>query len=407
MPDTLATTLDDSVLAAVATETIAGTLASTLDDSVLAAAGSALFGRLSGPIDKADSDTVSINFTTASYSALEPVPTTGPALAPSIWYRFTESQVANFTATASGFASGATLELFSGPAAAASDDLTFLGTSTAGVLTTTASVGVVYYLRALPATTTYTESGTVVWASAARTGGGLMLSTATSVDSTPTSMSVTVSNGVPSADVAFTVDGGSSIGAAVLDETGQIIATSVMLPSLTVGTHTLTATTSTDSGNASFDVLVAAVAYPTTRVADTAPAPVAQTGVVKWVLQDPTSGGANLIFAINPSKMSAPHAARVFATEHTTAPDGQALTFEGGAVGVDWALEGACRTQAFHDSLETFLAMPRRVYLIDHLSRAWTVTLESINWTRLPEAYNDWAFSYQLKALILAGPVQL
>jgi len=207
--------------------------------------------------------------------------------------------------------------------------------------------------------------------------------------------------------VTFTVDGGSSIGAAVLDETGQIIGTSVMLPSLTVGTHTLTATTSTDSGNASFDVLVAAVAYPTTRTADVAPVAVAQTGVVRWVLQDPTTGGANLIFAINPSKMSAPHAARVFATEHTTAPDGQALTFEGGAVGVDWALEGTCRTQAFHDSLETFLAMPRRVYLIDHLSRAWTVTLESINWSRLPEAWNDWAFTYQLKAIIYQGPVQL
>jgi hypothetical protein len=82
------------------------------------------------------------------------------------------------------------------------------------------------------------------------------------------------------------------------------------------------------------------------------------------------------------------------------------LVFEGFPIGVDWTLEGTVRTQDFHDQLETFLAMPRRLYLIDHLSRAWTVSLESIAWTRLPEAYNDWAFTYQLKAIIYAGPVQ-
>lgn len=74
---------------------------------------------------------------------------------------------------------------------------------------------------------------------------------------------------------------------------------------------------------------------------------------------------------------------------------------------MDWSLEGTCRTEEFHDKLEEYLALPRRVFLIDHLSRAWTVSLESIAWTRLAEAYNDWAFTYVLKAIIYAGPVQL
>jgi len=235
---------------------------------------------------------------------------------------------------------------------------------------------------------------------------GLQVVAAASVDTTPGWLAVTVSNGEPLAVVSFTVDA-TVVASATLDDQGQLLAMSVPLPSLAAGSHTVTVSSPTLSGSATFAVANSPVAYPSTAAAGTAPAAVAQTGVVRWVLQDPTSGGAQYIFPTNPSKMSAPHAARVFVTEHTTAPDGQPLTFEGSPVGVDWTIEGVCRTQEFHDALEAFLALPRRVYLIDHLSRAWTVTIETIAWTRLAEAYNDWAFTYQLKAIIYSEAVQL
>jgi hypothetical protein len=263
------------------------------------------------------------------------------------------------------------------------------------------SEGVVYYLRVVPATSTYTDTGTVTWASTLRVTP-LLLTVLSDVLTTPSWLKISVSNGVPLAGVDFSIDGGVTVLSATLDEDGQIVGMSVPLAALTAATHTVTATSSTLTATTSFAVTNAPVSYPVGLVADAAPVLVAQTDVVRWVLQDPTTGGASFVFPSNPSKMSTPHAARVFATEHSTAPDGQPLTFEGAPVGVDWTIEGTVRTQEFHDALETFLAMPRRVYLIDHLDRAWTVTVESIAWTRLPEAYNDWAFTYQLKAIIYA-----
>jgi hypothetical protein len=289
------------------------------------------------------------------------------------------------------------------------------------------SPGLVYYVRLRPATTDYTDTGTVTWVSTPRgsggggddplpnpppvgwfpTGGGLKVLVSPTVDSTPGWLKVTVSNGNPNDPVNFSVDGSMALSSTTLDDDGQVIGTFIPLPTLTVGSHVAVASTPTDSGIAMFSVLHASAAYPSAPAADVGPVVVWQTGVVKWVLQDPTDGGEQYIFAINPSKMSAPYAARVFTTEHTTAVDGQPLTFEGAVIGVDWSIEGTCRTEAFHDELETFLAIPRRLYLIDHLSRAWTVTLESIAWTRLAEAHNDWAFTYILKAIIYGGPVQL
>lgn len=279
-------------------------------------------------------------------------------------------------------------------------------TLTAGVqMTLPVSQGVMYYVRALPATGVL-GAGTLTWASTARVQTLVVAATPDVLDTTPATLVVSVGNGAPGDTVTFSIDSGPTIVSATLDSTGAL-SVAVPLPGLTATTHTVIATTNTGFGDAVFTVTNAPAAYPSTRIADTGPSAVTQTGVVRWVLQDPTTGGVQYIFPINPSKMSAPHAARVFATEHTTAPDGQPLTFEGSPVGVDWTMEGTCRTQEFHDALDDFLALPRRVYLIDHLSRAWTVTVETLGWTRLPEAYNDWAFTYQLKVIIYSGPVNL
>lgn len=272
-------------------------------------------------------------------------------------------------------------------------------------LTAPLSEGVVYYVRVNPATADFTDTGTVTWASSPRLFP--LLLDVLVVGTTPAWMRVSVANGDPLDQVSFWVDGGATIWELTLDEDGSAVNTSIPLPALAVGEHVLTVATSTTSTTATFTVTDETAAYPDEPDADLDAVAVIQTGVVRWVLQDPTTGHTNFIFPINPHKMSSPHAARVFTTEHSTAPDGQALTFEGAPVGVDWSIEGTVRTQGFHDALEGFLATPRRLHLIDHLSRAWTVSLESIAWSRLPEAYNDWAFTYVLKAIIYAGPRQL
>ena len=50
---------------------------------------------------------------------------------------------------------------------------------------------------------------------------------------------------------------------------------------------------------------------------------------------------------------------------------------------VDWAI-APIALRASTTRWKTFLAMPRRVYLIDHLIRAWTVSLPSV-WDDIAE----------------------
>jgi hypothetical protein len=105
-------------------------------------------GTLANPYAASDSDTRSLDFASALFVATEPVAITGPPAAPSVWYEFTESQVADWLASTSSFTNGATIELYSGPPGAGPDDLTFIATDgsslvTLGVVTVSALATIV------------------------------------------------------------------------------------------------------------------------------------------------------------------------------------------------------------------------------------------------------------------------
>jgi hypothetical protein len=117
------------------------------------------------------------------------------------------------------------------------------------------------------------------------------------------------------------------------------------------------------------------------------------------------SGVETYVFPINPARMTSPNAQRVLTVEHTTAPDGQPMTFEGMPLGVSWSFEGNVLTQDHYEALERFFAYNCRVWLTDHFGRAWIVALESIDFTEVRALYNPWSHSYKAKALILGGPV--
>jgi hypothetical protein len=86
-------------------------------------------GTLAAPYAAYDTDSFAVDLATGVFQSSEPVPATGPADAPSIWYEFTESQMADWLATTSGFAHGATIELYTGPhGATAADDVTLIAT---------------------------------------------------------------------------------------------------------------------------------------------------------------------------------------------------------------------------------------------------------------------------------------
>ncbi len=159
------------------------------------------------------------------------------------------------------------------------------------------SQGVIYYVRVLPDTATYTDTGTVEWGSSARSNPLLVL--AADVQTTPGWLTVTVSNGTPGDTVAFAIDGGMAVFGTSLDVQGQVIATTIPLGELSVGSHLLMVSTPTLEGFAIFHVLNPTPAYPIRGPVGIDPVPIIQTGVVKWVLQDAIPGGEQYIFAIN------------------------------------------------------------------------------------------------------------
>jgi hypothetical protein len=235
---------------------------------------------------------------------------------------------------------------------------------------------------------------------AANGGGEILLETTSDVEITPTWLRVNVTNGAPGDSIELTLDDDPTVLlTADLDETGQAIGISVPLPELTQGDHILR----TGVAEATFPVLNPPVAYPVARLADAKPVPPPE--VSRWALQDPSSDGVTYVFPINPARMSSPHAARVFTTDHTTAADGQPLTFEGSPVGVDWTFEGTVQTASFYDSLEAFLAAGRRLFCFDHLDRIWEISLESIDWEPVRDSRHPWAHRYKAKAIIY-GQVQ-
>lgn len=266
----------------------------------------------------------------------------------------------------------------------------------------------VYYVRVIASTNPSTDTGTVSWSSTDRTAP-FLLEVLADIATTPGWLKVNVSNGPPGSSVTFYVDGGSTVlFTAALDASGQIVGMSIPLPSLAAGTHSLSVISGVGPVDSqSFNVLNGPVNYPIGEAADNAPVAATQTNpILRWAIQDLLPGGETYLFPINPEQQSSPHAPRVYASETTTAPDGQPLVFEGFPVAVDWTLQGKCLTQAFYEKLEHYLHQPRRVYVIDGHLRAWTVTFESMDWAPLKAAYNDWAGSYTLKLLIY-GMVQL
>lgn len=231
-----------------------------------------------------------------------------------------------------------------------------------------------------------------------------------SIPITPASFRVNVGNGDPNALVNFAVDGGATLLQIQLDELGVATSVSIPLPSLAAGTHNLTATQTTGGKSSDLDFTVEnePYDYPAAIADDAAPTPVVQTGVVKWVFQDPATGGEQYIFAVNPAKMGSPHMAQVMSSKTTTAPNGQQLTWQGAPKAMEWQISGTLLADTQLDAFERFLNLNRRIYLIDHYSRAWKVSVEGFDpQPKRPFGVIQFLHDYTIRMLVYGEPVQL
>ena len=231
----------------------------------------------------------------------------------------------------------------------------------------------------------------------------LQVSVATSVVETPAWLDLSVSNATAESGLEFFIDGDLAYDV-TSDDAGQAVGMSVPLTLLAAGTHDVQVrdVATGRSTTVNFEVQLDPAPIPT--VAPAAEPPTPRQVVNRWSFEQP--GGEVLTFPTNPARMSNPHAARVFNTEHTTSPHGQPLTFEGEPVAVEWSVEGTCLTQAFYEALERFQARAQRFYAVDHLDRVWVVTFEALDWTQLRDPRYPWGHTYRARLLIYAGPLE-
>lgn len=91
-------------------------------------------GTFTYPYPATDPDSFAVDFATAPFAPpdAEPAPRSGPSDAISIWYEFTAPHSGDWVGVASGFANGATIELYAAPVGSVDplrpEDVTFIAT---------------------------------------------------------------------------------------------------------------------------------------------------------------------------------------------------------------------------------------------------------------------------------------
>lgn len=294
------------------------------------------------------------------------------------------------------------------------DDITLLADGPGPTLMVDTGEDQLYFLRIYPLDDANNAgTGTLSWATSARPDGTLDLEVDPVAYDTPSWLRVSVLSATAGGLVQFYVDG-VFVFEEEASDMGTLVGITVPIPEVVVGMHTLLAE---DVGTGQTDTEPFEVQIFTTDPG-TDPPPLGPTtppstdDVVRWVFEEvlpvgSTGTGEIYTFPNNPSQMSTPHAPRVIATDHTTAPDGQPILWEGVGAPVEWVVEGFCFTQAHAEALEHWQSQNRRFWAVDHLQRAWAVTFETLDWTPVRDTGSRWSARYRIKLFIYDGPVVL
>lgn len=237
------------------------------------------------------------------------------------------------------------------------------------------------------------------------------------LDQAPGVLTVVAAEGPPELRVSFSIDG-EVVAQEDLDSEGYLSATSIPVPdTVMAGTHTLSIGP-TDPGEpaigSSAEFTIAEDPDPGTYLlvpdADPVAIPEASaTGVQKWVLQDllATEGAlGSYVFPFNPTAASPWPFTRELSQQAMVSLDGAFSISEPMGTVQRWSFSGYYETQEFAETLEAYSRVNRRLYLIDHRNRAWTIAiagLDLIPRRRKVTAHNeanDWVGDYQMRVLI-------
>lgn len=249
--------------------------------------------------------------------------------------------------------------------------------------------------------------GTLDWA--LRTFPPVAFSTGTgSTVSLPATMTVSIANlpaGTTSVDFYWDA---TLLATVAVSASGVLLNQTIVLPvSDTVGPHILGASV---DGGASFvavftvNVIQGSVVVPVDPIF---PVVVAQSGVIKWVLDDPLGSPSQYIFPINPNAMTSPFGSKNITARASTGPNGTKIAWEGAQGPTDWQWTGDLFSQQMYDALRAWVGKGNRVFLTDHLLRRWDVYLTEFTPIPKRSVLYPWRNTYTMKALVMAPPVDV
>lgn len=125
--------------------------------------------------------------------------------------------------------------------------------------------------------------------------------------------------------------------------------------------------------------------------------------VVRWTLFDPVLN-TTLTFPMNPNEGSLPQREKNFTMEHTTAPDGKFIAFEGAEAPVNFNFSGTLLDQDGYTFMVTWFNKKYQLRLTDDLGNQYWVYLKRFSPKRKRAVHSPWAFEYDAEGVIINWP---
>lgn len=189
-------------------------------------------------------------------------------------------------------------------------------------------------------------------------------------DYAPGTLLVAIADGTANATGTVSIDGTSTGQTVKLLSTGALPNATIVLPSLTSGSHTLSITAGS-TATFSFTVIYQQV-LPSTSSGSLTPS--AQQVAKKWQFQDPVTS-AIYVLPIGPITEASPLPALNITEKLTTT--GQPVSSQGVTQPVRWAISGWVDSQAQHDAFVLWSKKPHKIWVTDDLGRQFLCVITS------------------------------
>lgn len=122
--------------------------------------------------------------------------------------------------------------------------------------------------------------------------------------------------------------------------------------------------------------------------------------MVAWTLTDNSTGSPVVFtFPINPNAFTPPGRVANVIGELGTAPNSQAILFQGRDRIRNGSMSGIVNSESFYNNLTTEADKAYPLTLTDDQASTWEILVSTIGWTRLRRAGNLWRYDYKIDFL--------